>query len=91
MRPRGKRNSVRIQALERRIARAEARLGIPVEQPPPQPEEADQIEPRLYALEARLGAIDAKLVRLLDELAKLRQPPPPATVPASPPPPSPSP
>jgi hypothetical protein len=90
MRPRGLRNSVRIESLERRIAKTEDKLGITPERPPPQPRtdlQASDLDVRIDDLTLRIAAVDERLVQVLaaqvkmqQELAELRK----AAVPPSP-------
>jgi hypothetical protein len=89
MRPRGLRNSVRIESLERRIAQTEQKLGITPERPPPQPRtdlQQTDLDVRLDGLTARMAKLDERLTALLaaqvqiqQELAELRKAAPVAT------------
>jgi hypothetical protein len=71
MRPRGLRNSVRIESLERRIAKTEDKLGIKPERPPPQPRtdlERSGVDKQIDAVADRLTTIDKRIDALADRL-----------------------
>lgn len=69
MRPRGKRNSLRIEVLEKRIAGVEGRLGIGAPQPPA--DGAKPIDPG--SLAARVEAIDERLSILFQQQQRIEK------------------
>lgn len=74
MRPRGLRNSVRIESLERRIATTEGKLGITPERPPPQPRtdlQSTDLDVRMQAMAKRLAAMDARMAAMDERLTKV--------------------
>lgn len=95
MRPRGLRNSVRIESLERRIATTEGKLGITPERAPPQPRtdlQSTDLDVRMDALTKRMATMDERLTKLFaaqvqvqQELAELRRAAAPAVTEPTPP------